>query len=98
MELFAGFVDKLANTRDGDGSLLDRLMLVYGCGISDSNRHTYENLPVVVVGGGNGRVKGGRHVKLVQDTPIANLYLSLMEHMGVRAESFGDSTGRLDLA
>ncbi|HEY4328962.1 MAG TPA: DUF1552 domain-containing protein [Phycisphaerae bacterium] len=97
MELFAYFVGKLASTREGDGSLLDHTMLMYGCGLSDSNRHIPENLPILVVGGGNGQVDGGRHIMLQNDTPVANLFLSLMDRMGAHPKSFGDSTGRLDI-
>jgi Protein of unknown function (DUF1552) len=97
VELFAHFLHRLQSTKDGDGTLLDHSMIVYGCGISDSNRHTHENLPVLVAGGGNGTLKGDRHVKVVENTPITNLYLSLLDRMEVRADKLGDSTGKLEI-
>ncbi len=97
MELFAHFLNRLRTTKDGDGTLLDHSMIVYGCGISDSNRHTHEDLPVLVAGGGNGTLKGNRHVKVAEATPITNLYLSLLDRMNVRANTLGDSTGKLEV-
>ncbi len=97
MELFAHFLNRLRTTKDGDGTLLDHSMIVYGCGISDSNRHTHENLPVLVAGGGNGTLKGGRHVRVAENTPITNLYLGLLDRMNVRADKLGDSTGKLEV-
>ena len=97
MELFAHFLQRLQNTKDGDGNLLDHSMVLYGCGISDSNRHTHEDIPVVVVGGGNGTLKGNRHVRVAAPTPVANLYLSLLDRMDVRADKLGDSTGKLEI-
>lgn len=97
MELFAHFLNRLQSTQDGDGTLLDHSMIVYGCGISDSNRHTHENLPVLLAGGGGGTLKGDRHVKVAGNTPITNLYLSLLDRMEVRADKLGDSTGKLEI-
>jgi hypothetical protein len=97
MELFAHFLTRLRNTQDGDGNLLDHSMVLYGCGISDSNRHTHEDLPVLVAGGGNGTFKGNRHVRVAEKTPVTNLYLSLLDRMNVRAERLGDSTGKLEV-
>lgn len=97
MELFAHFLHRLQTTPDGDGTLLDHSMIVYGCGISDSNRHTHENLPVLLAGGGGGTLKGDRHVKVADNTPITNLYLSLLDRMEVRADKLGDSTGKLEI-
>jgi hypothetical protein len=97
MQLFADFVAKLKATPDGDGTLLDRMMILYGCGISDSNRHTHEKLPTLVVGGGNGAVAGGRHIELKEDTPVANLYMAMLGRMGVKKDVFGDSTGTLEI-
>jgi hypothetical protein len=90
-------VAKLTATPDGDGTLLDRMTILYGCGISDSNRHTHEKLPVMVVGGGNGSVTSGRHIVLKEDTPVANLYMAMLERVGVKKDSFGDSTGTLEI-
>jgi hypothetical protein len=95
MELFAGFVGKLKATPDGDGSLLDHSMIVYGSGLSDGNRHTHVDLPVLLVGrGGNFRL--GSHIVYPQDTPMTNLYLTLLDRMGVQAEKVGDSTGQIE--
>jgi hypothetical protein len=97
MALFAHFIGRLRSTPDDDGSLLDRSMILYGCGIADSNRHTHERLPVLLAGRANGTIGAGRHVALAQDTPVANLYLAMMDRMGVRRERFGDSTGQLEI-
>ena len=92
MELFAGFVKKMKATPDGDGTLLDHTMIVYGSGLSDGNRHTHEDLPVLIVGRGGG-LRLGRHIVYPKDTPMTNLFLTLLDRMGVRAEQIGDSTG-----
>ena len=70
-------------------------MIVYGSGISDGNAHAHENLPILLAGRGNGTIRSGRHVRFPDETPLTNLHLSLLERMGVAAEAFGDSTGRL---
>jgi hypothetical protein len=93
--LFADFLEKLRSTPDGDGSLLDHVMLVYGAGMADSNAHASRNLPIVVVGGSSS--KAGRHIKYPDGTPLANLHLSLLDKMGVPLERLGHSTGRLPL-
>jgi hypothetical protein len=98
MELFAKFIAKLKSIPEGDGTLLDHSMILYGCGIADSNRHTHEKLPIVVVGGANGGIRSGRHIATKEDTPVANLYLSMMDRMGVTKETFGDSTAKLEIA
>ena len=95
VELFADFMGKLKATPDGDGTLLDHTMIVYGSGIADGDRHTHEDLPVLLVGGAGG-FKMGRHVRYAKDTPMTNLYLTLLDAIGVRAEAIGDSTGRLE--
>ena len=95
MELFSYFVSRLKGTPDGDGTLLDHAMLVYGSAIGDVNRHTHEDLPVLLVGRG-GDLKPGRHVVYGPETPITNLYLTLLDRMGVRPETIGDSTGRVE--
>jgi hypothetical protein len=95
VEMFAYLVSKLQSTPDGDGSLLDHCLLVYGSSLSDGNAHTHHDLPVVVVGGGNGQLKGGRHIRYPKDTPLNNLLLNLLDKVGVHADDFGDSTGRL---
>ena len=96
MQQFAYFLDKLRQTPDGDGSLLDHSIFVYGSGISDGNIHFHLDLPTVVVGGGAGTLKGGRHVRYGNDTPLANLYVSVLDKLGAPMDQFGDSTGKLD--
>jgi Protein of unknown function (DUF1552) len=94
--LFANFIDKLQSTPDGDGSLLDHSLIMYGSGMSDSNLHSHHEVPLVVVGGGGG-VKGNRHLAHPKLTPIANLHVSLAQRMGVEMTQFGDSTGAVAL-
>ncbi len=95
--LFAYYVEKLRSTPDGDGSLLDHLLIVYGAGMADSNQHATANLPLLLVGGGIGREPGGRHLKYPSGTPLANLHLTLLDRLGVpTVERIGDSTGRLE--
>ena len=93
MELFAEFIGKMAKTPDGDGTLLDHSMLVYGSGLEDGNRHEHKNLPVMIVGGACGTIRTGRHLDLPVKTPINNLYVSMLDRMGVPGEMLGDSTG-----
>ncbi|HEV8416730.1 MAG TPA: DUF1552 domain-containing protein [Bryobacteraceae bacterium] len=92
--LFAEYLEKLRNTPDGDGSLLDHVILLFGSGISNSDRHTHGPLPTFVVGGGSGTLKGGRHLIYPEHTPLTNLQLTLLNKLGVPAESLGDSTGQ----
>ena len=94
--LLAYYLEKLNATADGDGSLLDHLVLMYGAGMSNSNAHDYHNLPVLFAGGGAGQLKGGRHLKYVDGT-WANLLVSVMEKLGVPIEQIGNSTGKLDI-
>jgi hypothetical protein len=96
VELFSRFVAKLAGTQDGDGTLLDHMMILYGAGMSDPNQHNPADLPTMMVGGANGRIKGGRHVNVPANTPVTNLYMSMLDIMGVSADHFGDSTGKLE--
>ena len=93
--VFARFLDKLRSTPDGDGSLLDHSILLYGSNMSDSNLHNANPLPSVVFGHGHGTVRGGQHLKLAPDTPHANLILTLLMRAGVPVESLGNSTGEL---
>ena len=95
-ELFAYFLGQLAATPDGDGTLLDHSMVVYGSGLSDGNRHDHHDLPVLVAGGGGGTLQGGRHIRYESKTPMTNLYLSLLDRLGVKPETIGDSTGRVE--
>ncbi len=93
--LFAHFLERLKNTPDGDGSLLDHSMLLYGSGMSNSNVHNHSPLPVVVAGGAAGQIEGGRHLVYPAETPMANLLLSLLQKAGVKQDGVGDSTGPL---
>jgi hypothetical protein len=95
VDLFSYFVEKLRNTQDGDGTLLDQMTLIYGTGLADSNAHSPLNIPVVLLGGGAGTLKGGRHIHY-PDLPLANLHLTLLESFGVHIDSIGDSTGPVD--
>ena len=95
MELFAGFVQKMKDTPDGDGSLLDHSMIVYGSGLSDGNRHTHNDLPVLIVGRG-GNFRTGAHIVYPQDTPMTNLFLTMLDRVGVAPEKLGDSTGQIE--
>ena len=95
-EQFAYFLKKLKSTKEGDGTLLDHSMVVYGSGIADGNAHSHENLPMIVAGGGNGSLKTGRYLTYKKGTPTTNLWLTLLDRMDVHPESVGDSTGRLD--
>ena len=96
---FAYLVEKLRSIKEGDGTLLDSTMALYGNSIGDGNRHNHDELPVPFAGKAQGTVQTGRHVRYPRNTPLANLYLSILDRMGVKEEKFGDSTGRLtDLA
>jgi hypothetical protein len=94
VDQFRYFVDRLEKTADGDGTLLDHTLALYGASIGDPNVHDHNNLPTLLAGGG---VRGGRHLRFPKNTPITNLHLTLLEIAGVPMESLGDSTGRLDL-
>jgi hypothetical protein len=96
--LFSYYLDKLAATPEGNGSLLDNMLLLYGAGMSDSNQHSNQGLPLVLFGGGAGPVKGGRHIRFAQGTPISNLHLTMLEKMGVAVNEMPYSTGPLDLS
>ena len=96
-KLLAYFLDKLRSTHDGDGSLLDHTMLIYGSAISDGNMHLHYDLPILFVPPKASRIKAGRHVRYPSHTPVANLYLTVLDTLGIRLSSFGDSTGRLEL-
>ena len=96
IEQLAYFMDRLENTPDGDGTLLDHMTLMYGCGISDGNRHLHTNLPVLLAGGAAGRLEGGRHLRYAEGTPLTNLQLTLLDLLGVPIDTLGDSTGTLD--
>ena len=97
MSLYRYFLERLQSVPDADGSLLDRSLLVYGSALSDGNMHLYKDLPVLLVGGDAAGIQGGRHIRYPENTPIANLYLTLLDRLGIHLDSFGDSTGRVDL-
>jgi len=96
ISLFAYFLEKLKATPDGNGSLLDHTMYMYGSGMGNSSIHSHNDLPIVVAGGGAGKMKGGRHVKYDKPTPLANLHLTLLEKVGVHLDSFADSRGKIN--
>ncbi|MDE0262920.1 MAG: DUF1552 domain-containing protein [Bryobacterales bacterium] len=96
VSLFAGFLEKLKSTPDGNGSLLDHTLYLYGSGMGNPNVHDHTNLPVLVAGGAAGSMQGGRHIKYDEPTPLANLHLTLLEKVGIHLDSFGDSQGTID--
>jgi Protein of unknown function (DUF1552) len=96
VSLYAYFLEKLKSTPDGDGSLLDHGLYVYGSGMGNPNVHDHVNLPILVGGGAAGKVKGARHIKYAEPTPLANLHLTLLEKVGVRLDAFADSQGKVD--
>ncbi len=93
---FAYLVEKLAGLPEGDGTMLDSTLFLYGTGISDSNTHFHDDLPIALVGGKAAGIKGGRYIRYPQDTPLANLHVTILEKLGVPVEALGDSTGQLD--
>jgi hypothetical protein len=96
-ELFSRYLAKLRETPDGDGSLLDHMTILYGAGLSNSTHHSGDNLPMLVVGGGCGRIKGGRHLTYPDKPSQANLLVTLMDKLDVPVERLGGSTGKLPL-
>ena len=96
VSLFAYYLEKLKSTADGNGSLLDHSMILYGSGMGNPDVHDHVNLPIVVAGGGAGKLKGSRHIKYAEPAPLANLHLTLLEKVGVHQDSFADSRGRVD--
>ncbi len=97
IKMLAYFLGRLQATPDGDGTLLDHSMILYGSSLSDGNEHNFDPLPVVLAGGAAGQVRGGRHVRHAPHTPMSNLLLTMLDKMGARVDSFGDSTGRIEL-
>jgi len=97
INVLKGFFDRLAETPDGDGSLLDHSLILYGSSMSDANEHNFDPLPILLVGGANGLVEGGRHLVYEAHTPLANLYMGLFEKLGIPQDSFGNSNGTLDI-
>ena len=96
VSLFAYFLEKLKATSDGDGTLLDNVLLLYGSGMGNPNVHDHVNLPILVAGGAAGKMRGGRHIRYAEPTPLANLHLTLLDKVGVHLDSFADSKGKLD--
>jgi hypothetical protein len=96
VSLFAEFLEKLRDTPETDGSLLDHVLYLYGSGMGNPNLHDHTNLPIIVAGGAAGNMQGGRHLKFDQATPLANLHVTLLDKVGVRLESFADSDGTVD--
>jgi hypothetical protein len=97
VEQFVYLLGKLAAVREGEGTLLDNCMVLFGSSISDGNRHDPNNLPILLGGRGGGAITCGRHLANPRNTPLCNLYVSMLERMGTPVERFGDSTGALDL-
>jgi hypothetical protein len=95
VSMFSNLLSKMQATPDGDGTLLDHVTMMYGAGIADSNAHATSDIPVMLVGGGTGHLKGGRHIRF-KDLPLANLHLTLLDQFGVHWDRIGDSTGRID--
>ena len=95
VSLFSKLIERMQNTPDGDGTLLDHTIMLYGTGMGDGDHHTPYNLPVILVGGGCGKLAGGRHMKYEMDTPFMNLGLTLLDKVGVHLDGIADSTGRL---
>jgi hypothetical protein len=96
VSLFAYFLERLKSTPEGDGSLLDHSLYLYGSGMGNPNVHDHVNLPILVAGGGAGKLKGGRHIRYAEPRPLANLHLTLLEKAGVRLDAFADSQGRVE--
>jgi hypothetical protein len=96
VSLFAEYLEKLQNTPEGNGSLLDNVLLLYGSGIGNPNVHNHTNLPIILAGGAAGGMKGNRHIRYDKPTPLANLHLTLLDKVGVKLDKFGDSNGKLD--
>ena len=94
--LFAEFLEKLQAVPDGDGTLLDHSVYLYGSGMGNPSTHDHDNLPILVAGGGACGLKGGRHISFDTGTPLANLHMTLLERVGIHLDSFGDSNGRID--
>jgi hypothetical protein len=96
IETLAYFLDRLRSTPDGDGSLLDHSVILYGSGLSDGNMHLHNNLPILLAGGGGGKIKGGRHLRYPADTPMPSLYGTLLDMVGVPVENLGTDLGKLE--
>ncbi len=96
VDMFSYFLGKMQSAKDGEGTLLDHSTIVYGSSLSDSNRHLHDNLPLLVAGGGAGKLRGGRHLRYPKGTPMTNLFLTVLDGVGMHEEKIGDSTGRIE--
>jgi hypothetical protein len=96
VSLFAEFLQKLQETPEADGTLLDHSLFLYGSGMGDPDKHDHSNLPILVAGGAAGKMKGGRHIEFADPTPLSNLHLTLLNHVGVPLETFADSNGTVE--
>ncbi len=96
VDQFNYLLTRMASISEGDRTLLDNCMLMYGSGISDGDRHNHDDLPIILAGGGAGRIKSGRHIRYANKTPLCNLYVWMLHQMGAKVDKFGDSTGMLD--
>ena len=96
MKLAHHLISKLDSIQEGDGTLLDNCMVVYGSGIADGNRHQHDNLPIAMFGGGGGTIKTGRYIRLRTGTPLTNLYSSMLDRIGAPVDRFSDATGKID--
>jgi hypothetical protein len=96
VSLFAYYLEKLNAISEGNATLLDNSLVLYGSGMGNPNVHDHVNLPIIVAGGAAGKVKGGRHIRYAQTAPLANLHLTMLDAVGVRLDSFQDSTGKID--
>jgi hypothetical protein len=96
VSLFAEYLEKLQNTPEGNGSLLENVLLLYGSGIGNPNVHNHTNLPIILAGGAAVGMKGNRHIRYDKPTPLANLHLTLLDKVGVKLDKFGDSNGKID--
>jgi len=97
VQMLSYFVEKLGKTADGDGTLLDHSMILYGSSMSNGNQHDHDPLPIVLVGGASGRLQGNRHIVTPAHTPMSNLLLSMLDRLGIQRDKFGDSTGKLEI-
>jgi hypothetical protein len=96
-EQFAYLIEKMKSVKEGDGTLLDNAMVLYGSANGDGDRHNHDHLPVVLAGRAGKTIQSGQHVKLPKETPMCNLFLTMLDKMGVKADRFGDSNGRVAL-
>lgn len=95
LESFVYLLKRMTTIREGEGTLLDNCMLLYGSGISDGDRHNHDDLPILLAGSAGGRIRSGRHIRYPNHTPLCNLYVWMLQTMGARVSSFGDSNGVL---